>query len=70
MAIVGHVSRKMLEHYSHIRMAAKRAAVDAISSRQPEPANMENQAHFPQGVNQNMNQIGMAQNQLAAKLLN
>jgi integrase len=31
MAIAGHLSRTMLEHYSHIRMAAKRAAVDAIA---------------------------------------
>jgi integrase len=30
MAIACHVSRKMIEHYSHIRMAAKRAALDAI----------------------------------------
>ena len=30
MALAGHVSRKMLEHYSHIRMAAKRTALDAI----------------------------------------
>jgi len=29
MQIAGHVSRKMLRHYSHIRMAAKRAALDA-----------------------------------------
>ena len=32
MSIAGHLSRKMLEHYSHIRMAAKRAAVDAIAN--------------------------------------
>jgi hypothetical protein len=31
MAIAGHVSRKMLEHYSHIRIEAKRAALDAIA---------------------------------------
>ena len=31
MAIAGHVSRKMLEHYSHIRMEAKRSALDAIA---------------------------------------
>jgi integrase len=31
MAIAGHVSRKMLEHYSHIRMEAKRIALDAIA---------------------------------------
>ena len=28
MAIAGHVTRRMLEHYSHVRMQAKRAAVD------------------------------------------
>ena len=31
MAIAGHLSRTMLEHYSHIRMAAKRAALGAIA---------------------------------------
>jgi integrase len=30
MAIAGHVSRSMIEHYSHIRMEAKRIATDAI----------------------------------------
>jgi integrase len=34
MAIAGHLSRTMLEHYSHIRMVAKRAAVDAIASKE------------------------------------
>ena len=34
VAIAGHLSRKMLEHHSHIRMAAKRAALDAIASKQ------------------------------------
>ena len=33
MSIAGHVSKKMLEHYSHIRMAAKRAAVDALAEQ-------------------------------------
>jgi integrase len=40
MAIAGHVSRKMLERYSHIRMDAKRAAVSALLTRRsslPEP---------------------------------
>lgn len=32
MAIAGHVSREMLEHYSHIRMQAKREAVAALES--------------------------------------
>ena len=31
MAIAGHVSRRMLEHYSHIRIEAKRKALEAIS---------------------------------------
>jgi integrase len=35
MAIAGHVSREMLEHYSHIRMAAKRDAVAALDAKQP-----------------------------------
>jgi integrase len=31
MAIAGHVSREMLEHYSHIRMQAKREAVESLN---------------------------------------
>ena len=32
MAIAGHMTREMLEHYSHVRMQTKRAALDGISS--------------------------------------
>jgi integrase len=32
MAIAGHMSRRMLEHYSHVRMKAKREAVEKLSS--------------------------------------
>jgi hypothetical protein len=32
MSVSGHVSRKMLEHYSHIRLEAKREAVRVLSS--------------------------------------
>lgn len=32
MAVSGHMSRRMLEHYSHVRMAAKRTAVDKLES--------------------------------------
>jgi integrase len=35
MALAGHVSRKMLEHYSHIRQDAKREAVNVLSARVP-----------------------------------
>jgi integrase len=38
MAIAGHVSRKMIEHYSHIRMEAKRAVLDAIVNAQSSQA--------------------------------
>jgi len=32
-SIAGHVSQKMLEHYSHVRIEAKRRALEALSSR-------------------------------------
>jgi integrase len=50
MSIAGHLSRKMLEHYSHIRLAAKRAALDAITL-QP------SQAVLGVGVHQNVHQL-------------
>jgi integrase len=31
LSIAGHVSRKMMEHYSHIRMEAKRKALEELS---------------------------------------
>jgi integrase len=34
--IAGHVSKQMLKHYSHIRMEAKRRAVDALVKKAPE----------------------------------
>lgn len=33
MAIAGHLSRAMLERYSHIRMEAKREAMNALTTR-------------------------------------
>lgn len=38
MSIAGHVSREMLEHYSHIRMQAKR---DAVAALERKPAQAE-----------------------------
>lgn len=55
MAISGHVSRKMIEHYSHIRMDAKRSATDAIVEG---------------GVNQNVNQLPTGNHRPSAKSLN
>ena len=33
MAIAGHLSRRMLEHYSHISLDAKRKALDSIVTK-------------------------------------
>ncbi len=55
MSIAGHLSRRMLEHYSHIRMAAKRAAFDAIASVPKTPV-------FEVGVHQNVHQVAEGQN--------
>ena len=34
MSIAGHVSRAMLSQYSHVRMEAKRRALDEVAARQ------------------------------------
>jgi integrase len=39
MDIAGHVSRQMLRHYSHIRMQAKREALDAVWKKREESQN-------------------------------
>jgi integrase len=52
MAIAGHLSRAMVEHYSHIRMAAKRAALDNIVKQ---AQNGDSQASVNQNVHQSAN---------------
>jgi integrase len=59
MAIAGHVSHRMLEHYSRIRIEAKRTALDAISGPVLEA-----------GVHQNVHQVSATDSDHAAKLLN
>jgi integrase len=53
MAIAGHVSRAMLEHYSHVRMNAKREAVAALERKrvveEPQPAGQK--AEVPATLN-------------------
>ncbi len=34
-ALLGHMSQKMIERYSHIRKAAKRKAVDGLTLAKP-----------------------------------
>jgi integrase len=53
MAIAEHISRTMLEHYGHIRMAAKRAALESITKQD------ETQT-FQAGVHQNVHQVAEA----------
>ena len=38
-SIAGHVSQKMLEHYSHVRLEAKRRALDALAKTRAESPN-------------------------------
>jgi hypothetical protein len=59
MAIAGHASKHMLEHYSRIRVEAKRAALDAIAK----PV-------FEVGVHQNVHQIENGNSGISAKSLN
>jgi integrase len=44
MSIAGHLSRRMLEHYSHVRLQAKRRALDAIARSISEPDGAQNWA--------------------------
>ncbi len=46
MALAGHVSRAMMERYSHIRMEAKRRAVDTLSGADFEPGVAQKWAQF------------------------
>jgi hypothetical protein len=38
MSLAGHIDRRMMTHYSHIRRDAKREAVKGLSKRNPRPA--------------------------------
>jgi hypothetical protein len=54
---------------ANIRIAAKRTALDAISTRLPEPAGGKAAAFEGEG-NQKRNQVGMPQNRAVTNLLN
>jgi len=41
MDIAGHVSKQMLKHYSHIRMEAKRKALESVVTRRSESGTEE-----------------------------
>ena len=46
MALAGHVSRKMMERYSHIRNEAKRQAVENLSGADFDAGWAQNRAQF------------------------
>ncbi len=54
MDIAGHVSKQMLKHYSHIRMEAKRAALESIVDR---PLKQESGAQVGSPVRADAQQI-------------
>ena len=37
VSITGHLSRRMLEHYSHVHLEAKRQALEALDAPRAEP---------------------------------
>src|SRR5215475_6585090 len=48
MSIAGHVSQRMLAHYSHVRIEAKRKALDALSAgMKPEGYDTKNDTKPP-----------------------
>jgi hypothetical protein len=49
MAIAGHVSPRMLARYSHVRVEAKRAALEAIADRRPYQPNQTNSRGLSRG---------------------
>jgi len=52
MSVAGHVSKQMLEHYSHIRLDAKRQAVEALSQRGKPTGHVTN--HVTNGVTEDL----------------
>jgi integrase len=58
MSIAGHVSPRMLRHYSHIRLDAKREALDGLAARNGRMGYVTNRVttaaietrHYPEGV--------------------
>ena len=49
MGIAGHVSKEMLAHYSHIRLQAKRQAVEALEMSLPMPAKASRRSRVSEG---------------------
>ena len=63
MSMAGHVSKEMMERYSHIRTEAKRRALDAIAQA-PAPSVLDDAVH------QNVHQIEEGDSDASRKPLN
>jgi hypothetical protein len=50
MDIAGHVSKQMLKHYSHIRMEAKRRALESIVTVRPATVESGQEQGRPRGT--------------------
>jgi hypothetical protein len=61
MSIAGHVSRAMLSRYSHVRMEAKRRALDEIAARQREAENKHRAESRPDQQSLSTSAIQMVQ---------
>ncbi len=46
-AIAGHLSKRMLDHYSRIRIAAKRRALDGLERQREEKRHQPEAGHQP-----------------------
>jgi len=66
MAIAGHVSPKMLAHYSHVRLQAKRTALDSISTKRAQSVNLGGKREV---TTRTTTQTDNRMNHLADKLL-
>lgn len=60
MSIAGHVSRAMLSRYSHVRMEAKRRALEEIAARQ-RAADEKRRKHRDQQVSADVPQAAPVQ---------
>ena len=47
LALMGHMSRAMLERYSHVRMAAKRSAVKSLPLKRARGTRRQNKYGVP-----------------------
>ncbi len=60
LSLMGHMSRAMLERYSHIRMQAKRVAVESLTLVKPKAGGTAPRGTIPSGLPQDSPQVARA----------